>query len=957
MRLELGSPWWLLVLLALPPVALVAWRSGSFLSRSRRAASVALRALVILLLALALADLQTVAAAERLGVVYLVDVSDSTGAQARPAARAQIDAALRQKPPGDQVAVVVFGATPLVERHSSPEARPVELNSVPDPTQTDLGAAVRLGLALFPEDAARRLVLLSDGNETAGSLERAAQVARAAGVRLDVVPAPPRTGEDVILESVSAPPSARSGESVSVNINIVSTFETDAVVRLFRDGSLLDERPVKLTRGANVVTWPVDLTEPGFASFAAQVSAAGDAVLRNNDGGAFTVVRGRPRVLVIEGKPDEAAALRPALDAGGVEYDVAPPERLPDNPLALTAYDAVVLVNVSALQLTGKMEPLQSYVRDLGHGLVAVGGDTSFRPGGWANTPLEATLPVTMEPKNRLKTPDVALVIVIDHSGSMAACPGPAGSCTGPSADLTRLEIARRTAFWTIGSLTADDVAGVITFDDKPTWLRPLGRTGDPAALQALLGGLTPDGGTVFGTALRSAIDALAASPNPRKHILLLSDGGASDGGLTDMVDAARASGITLSTVMAGLDGPELMKQLAQHGGGEVYDATAADSVPNIVAKETKFVERSAINEEAFQPVLAAGSAFLRDQGAPPVLRGFLGTTEKKQAEIQLTTPEGDPILASWQYGLGRSVAWTSDVHGRWSGDWLAWDGFGRFWTEVVRSVLPPAEDQSLRTSVKAQGADARIEADAVDAAGAFRNGLSTVAVVRAPSGAAEQVSLPQTAPGHYEGTFHPSERGAYIVSVLQAEGERPVAGQVTGFVQAYSPEYRAPGQDLGLLRRAADATGGGILRAPEAAFAHDIASSGARSPLWPPLLLLAILLWPVDIAARRLILTRADVARLGALVQAAGARLPRRAARPRAATAAAPLLVAKLRTRGAVKAPSLEPSRRPDGAAPALATPSPRAEATDPRAATPAAPPAGGGLDRLREAKRRAQR
>jgi hypothetical protein len=331
------------------------------------------------------------------------------------------------------------------------------------------------------------------------------------------------------------------------------------------------------------------------------------------------------------------------------------------------------------------------------------------------------------------------------------------------------------------------------------------------------------------------------------------------------------------------------------------------------------------------------------------VLRGFLGTTAKEQAELHLTTPEGDPILATWQFGLGRSAAWTSDATGRWASEWVGWDGFARFWTEVVRSVLPPPEDQSLRTTVRTQGAAALIEADAVDAEGNFRNGMTTFATIRAPSGAAAQVPLRQTAPGHYEGTFLPGERGAYIVSVLQAEGDRPVAGQVTGFVQPYSPEYRAAGQDLALLRRAAEATGGRVLPAPEAAFAHDIFTGGAREPLWPYLLLAAVLLWPVDIAARRLVVGREDWARAGAFVDRVRPRLPARPARPRTATAASPLLAAKQRARGGIAAPVIETDR-----APARVEVSATAAPAEVAAPEPAAT---GGLERLREAKRRAQR
>jgi uncharacterized membrane protein len=531
----------------------------------------------------------------------------------------------------------------------------------------------------------------------------------------------------------------------------------------------------------------------------------------------------------------------------------------------LSNYGTVVLVNVNAKNLSPRnMELLQSYVRDLGGGLLAIGGPESYGMGGYFRTPLEETLPVDMQIKDQERFPSVSIVIVIDRSGSMGAQEG----------GLTKIQLAAEGAVRVVELLNDFDEISVIPVDTQPD--NPIGPL--PASQReeaiALIRQIGAGGGGIYVRAgLEAAAQALAQSPNEVKHIILLADGADSEQkeGVPELIDGLVAEGVTVSTVSIG-NGPDTpwLQQMAERGNGRFHFTNQAANLPQIFTQETTSIQRSYLIEERFFPELVSNSPILSGIRAVPPLYGYVGTSAKGTAQVILNTHQGDPLLAVWQYGLGRSVAWTSDASGRWATEWVRWEGFPAFWAQAVRWTISQSRDSNVETVVDLTGEQARLTVDARGTNGDFLNNLAMEANVVAPSGEVSNVLLQQVAPGRYQAEFTPREEGAYFIRVAGGdEQQEAVVAQTSGWVVGYSPEYQhfetnsellAQLVALGSGRDLSDATA--IPEPTLAVFEHNLPNSATTQPIWPTLLLIAALLLPADIAVRRLVITRRDVER-----------------------------------------------------------------------------------------------
>jgi Mg-chelatase subunit ChlD len=775
----------------------------------------------------------------------------------------------------DTAALVLFGSDALVERPLSPAKELGDLLSIPTTSHTDIGEAVRLGLALLPTTAQRRLVLLSDGmdNVSAGNVsgaETAAQLAAASGVQLDTVALPARSGDEAWIDAVDVSSVLYEKEQFSVVVRVRSLVSQRALVRLFADGALVAEKPVLLNPGLNSFLFDLTATETGFSTFAAQLVPQKDVFFQNNVLGAFSIVRGSPRVLVVArsayAEPssgatvDDAEALVSALENAGLQIDRLTPAYMPADLASLGEYASVVLVNVPAPELTTRqMTLLQSYVRDLGRGLVCVGGEESYGVGGYFRTPLEETLPVEMSIKDKERMPPLAIVFVIDRSGSMDS----AASVGGPR----KLDLAKEAILRSLELMNPGDQVGVVAFEGTAQWVWPISELDDVKAVQEQVMTIRGGGGTDIRAGLSEAVAALEGTDARLKHIILLTDGGASQEGLQELALKLKALNGTLSAVGVGQDAASFLRQLAIEGGGRYHFTDNPATIPQIFAQETTLAQRAYIVEETFYPSLAGRSDILEGIDAVPVLYGYVATSTKATAQMILASGQQDPVLAQWQYGLGRSVAWTSDATGRWAKSWVAWEQFPRFWAQVVRWTVVERQESDLETQITNDGRGAHIAVDVVGQEGEYGNSLDMMAYVISPSLEQVQVPLSQTAPGRYEGDFSPQKEGVYLVRVVgidaaggrDANDAQPLA-QVTGFVRSYSSEYRAFGVDELVLRRLAKAGGGELLSDPTTIFDHDLEAVRTFSDVWPWLLGVAVCLLPLDVGVRRVTVEWGDV-------------------------------------------------------------------------------------------------
>ena len=860
------TPFNLILLLAVPFIAWLGWPTRGF-ARRLEVASLAVRMVIVLCLVLSLSGLEIARAASDLAVVFLIDASDSMSDAAKAAATNFTRQAIAAMGPDDQAAVIVFAGDALVERSMSTGRALDAMTSIPFSSQTDLGEAIQLALALYPPGAARRLVILSDAAETTGDMFGAAQLAAATGVEIVAVPFFVQPGAEATVTGIDVPPRLRQGERFDVNVSMRATQPTRAGIRVMAGGEVAYQGTVDLNRGSQSISIPLTAGEPGFVDFLVQIDPERDRHYQNNELAAFSRVVGPPKVLVVtlpedpsfaaggRPRPDEHSRLVDALEAASFVVDIARPGELPPQLSALAEYASVVLVDVPARELGPRqLSALQSYVRDLGGGLVAIGGPTSFGVGGYYRTPLEVALPVEMSIDDQQRRPSLAMVFVIDHSGSMADL----------SDGVSKLDLAKEAAARSVELLFPTDRVGVVIFDDSASWVTPLTDLSDPDGVIRAIGGIRAGGGTDILAGLQAMARELPNDPAGVKHVILLTDGGANPAGIPELVRRLHdENGITLTAVGVGRDAAPFLPQLAQIGGGRYHFAADAGAIPTIFTEETTLASRAYVVEEAFFPKQVNQSPILSGIAEAPRLHGYVATTAKDAAQTILISAQRDPILAAWQHGLGRAVAFTSDATGRWARDWIGWEGFPTFWAQAIRYTVGDPVPSNLNVQVDQGGEEARLIVDARSEQGDFLNGLTLQANIVGPDGRVEALEAGQVAPGRYQASFQPRAPGAYLIGVSAQSASGDNFTETAGWVQSYSPEYRELESDPDSLYRLTIAVNGRVASDnPAEVFAHSLSAPGAARPVWPWLLALAALLLPMDIAMRRLTLSRADLQR-----------------------------------------------------------------------------------------------
>jgi len=602
---------------------------------------------------------------------------------------------------------------------------------------------------------------------------------------------------------------------------------------------------------------------------AASSTSGGDTVAVNNRADAFTLVSGEGRVLLVSAVPDPAGSILPrALRSRNINVDVIDPYAFPTRIGELQRYDAVLFQDVEQAAITAPQQRmLAQYVNDMGGGFVMIGGRNSFAAGAWTNTPVDRILPVECQVPSQAQLPSGALVIVIDRSGSMGMSVG--------GTNRTQQELANEAAVLAINTLFPQDLIGVVVFDTQAQWIVKVQPNSDPAGITSLVRSVNPGGGTDVYSGLIEAYKALAPMDTADaaiRHVILLTDGESAPppgGSYVKLVaDMVRAD-ISLSTVGVG-DGhnSQLLNQLAQMGGGTYHPITNPQQLPQVFIKEAKTIRKNLIKEVTFTPAMhATGSPIMTNVAGVPDLRGFVLTGPKHDPRVfmPLTGPEGEPIFAHWQVGLGRTAAYTSDAHNRWAVDWVNWDGYADFWARTVRTVARPAASRNADLVADIRGDNLSVRLDtAADTEAGFAKVMGSVLQ---PDGSVQAVELEQTGPGLYETNLPAEQSGNYVVSlfVQRPGGEREAV--FGGVSRPPGAELRRFRTNLPLLQQVADVTGGRVLDPlnPQAGDlftrAGDTFVTRSVRPLWRQLLVLLLALILLDVACRRIAWDAAAIA------------------------------------------------------------------------------------------------
>jgi len=683
-------------------------------------------------------------------------------------------------------------------------------------------------------------VVLSDG--ATEDVRAAAQQLAARGVTVDYQSFSGDALPDAQISQLNVPSRVYQGQSFTVTVQVTANHDTAGTLVLYQNRTPVSSREVTLRRGDNTFTFRDTAADTGVVTYEARLISEGDSCAQNDNMGGYVYVQGAPKLLLVEGRQGEGSEMAAMLSAAAMQYETVLPAQLPYDAEQLRQYDGVVLVNVDYDAADEEQwAALDSAVRVLGRGLTVIGGDSSYALGGYRGSRLEEMLPVTIDVRNKLDLPSLALMLVIDKSGSMSD--GMFGT--------TRLELAKEAAMRAAEVLTPNDQVGVIAFDDAAKWVVNLQKAEDVEAIQNQIGTIRPGGGTAFFTALYEATYALMNAQAQQKHIIFLTDGEAGDTGYLQLCDIMQQNDITLTTVAVGSGADQAtLRTLAQQGGGRAYAANEFDNLPKIFTKETYLVSGSYVQNRTFTPVITEQSALTDFEGFPQ-LSGYLAATEKSLAAVSLMSDREDPILAWWQYGAGRVVAFMADSRGAWTSELLQWDQAAAFYGGMAAFTLPGEEREGQLTTER-QGDALRIVYTAPEGA---QTGLSTSVTALLPDGTQTQLALQESAPGVYEGEIAAAQLGAYALRVEQrdASGElqRVMEG---GAVNGYSGEYDLRSQNSeSTLPYLSALTGGREITDSAEMLKSTHAVVRARRDLTQPLLWALMVLLLCDIALRRL--------------------------------------------------------------------------------------------------------
>ena len=839
MSLYVTHPGWLwLALAAIVVIALARRRSLLDFSKARQRTLVATRALVVGAVILALAGLTISFVSNERETILLVDVSESVGDSALQIAE-RINDELNDGDQTNYVKTIYFAKTPAFE---------------PDALQDDAKSETNLEDALFAAFAATdptrksRALLISDGNETIGDLKRAFDAANAP---VDVVATETPTKRETQMTALELPERARQGAPFQGAALARSSVATRGALSIFKNGALLEKRDVEIAPGENRYEFQAT-AEPNDKDIeiTATLESEIDEFLDNNQAQGYVAAEGAPQILMIAKNPELTRNFVAAVRAQDVAIQTRPIEGTPSDPLELEKFDAVILADAPATSLSlRQMEALREYVREFAGGLIVIGGENSFGVGGYAKTPLDDLLPVQSNFEKDKEKPSLAIALVIDRSGSMEG---------------DKLELTKDAAKGVVELLSPQDFIAVIAFDDAPHEIVPLQNVASPSVITETIGALASDGSTNIYPALAKATDDLLRVNAKFKHIILLTDGQSAPGDYDKAIRRATGGDVTVSTVGVGDDCDRfLLEKLAADGAGRYYQCDDPRAVPQIFARETKLADRSTLNETPFLPVegtsYAEALAELSIEFAPPLL-GNVVVEPKPTSSIALATETGDPLLAFWRFGLGRVVAYTSDVDGRWSAEWLDWPDFGTFWAQTLR--FASRQENATRSELTLQlGAEyARIAVDALERNGERLDGGEATAAVVDKFGRKRSITLEQTAPGRYEASFPIEQDAKYGVQTTIARNGEPLVSLSRILYAPKSRESDLKPINEGALRELADATGGRYATDVDELVESSVVDKRVArraAPLRNALLLFALLLYVVDVYLRRGVFTK----------------------------------------------------------------------------------------------------
>ncbi len=810
---------------------------------SRKKQYLAVRGLVVLLIVLAMAGVSVSKKQKKTETIFLVDLSDSMSGNKKEM-ESYLQKAVSEMPEKNLCGIVAFGRDMAVEQFLTDRKIFSEFTAKPVTTATNIEKAVQSAVSMFDEDAGKRLVLVTDGCENEGSMSLAAAAIKGNDIELLGIAMEDSIGgsEEVYIDGLEAPRVIHDGDHFNVSVSVTSNVETDATLSLYAGRNLRGQQTIHLNKGRNRFVFEDEAVEGNIARYRAVIEPEKDTITVNNSYATFAQIEAKPRILLVEGKAGEGEEFEKVLQAANVEYDKVTPSGAPVVLAELTQYKAVVTLDVHYDDLRqGFVSALDSYVKDYAGGYICIGGENSYALGSYRGTVLEELLPVRMDLKGEKEIPKLSMAMVIDQSGSM----------TSPSSDnssITGLDLAKQAAVSGVRELRETDEVGVLAFDDTYHWIVPLSPVGDPETVNEKIRTIAEGGGTSIYPALQEAYTKMLKSDAKLKHIILLTDGQDGFHEYDDLINMINQAGITVSTVAVGEGSDQdLLKSIAARCGGRFYYTDINNSIPRIFAQEVYLSTNTYLINEPFYPTVASQSEMLEgvlEEGCPAIW-GYVATTPKELAQVALMTDREDPLLASWQCGLGRTVAWTSDGNNEWTAECATWERYPMLWSNIIHYVISDTGFGEDDLEIVKDGTAATISYETKE----YDRQTKVTAVVTGEDGETREISLDAVKPGVFEAELSMDAVGIYSVNVRKQKGEQVEKIYNTAYANQYSVEYRFAESELPAFLKQA---GGSLVTMQDKVWENKQKQVYARISLTIPLLILAMLLFLADIAIRR---------------------------------------------------------------------------------------------------------
>jgi len=857
--------------------------------------AISLRVVLFVILGIAMSGVYRVEKADDLAVIAVVDASmsiqnfasfgdDELGIPITidTAARSFLARASADRQQDDRLGLIAFDGRAVTIAMPS-KSVVLDRSIAIDPIEgTDIAGAIEQARAQLPPDANARIVLISDGRTTGRSLDEIP-----GDIPIDVVPIRYSVTSEVIVESVELPARSLPDSIVDVRVVLSSLGNSTGRLLLNYNGETVDLNgdgagsmmPIALSAGQRVVVLPVRLGSSRVHRFEARYlpdeigtgasrRLAGDTSLGNNAGGGVTMTSGKGRVLIVS-EPDSAGdsagsaqgqALITTLERAGWTIDTITSGEFPADLLGLDGYDLIVLVNTPRDALAIEADQLiSSYTRTLGGGVLFVGGRDALGAGGWKGSAIEDILPVKLDVADDLVVAAVAVVLVLDSSGSMR------NRVMGSSR--SQQAVANGAAAGAIEILDEKDLIGVVSFSSNARRVVPIGPNTEPDSARSRIGSITSSGGTNMGPALKMAGEMLNSVEAGTKHIVLLSDGESMNPEmLPGLAKALGEQGIKVSTIAVGDQADERgMREIATLSGGVYYRVQNPSVLPRIFLKAIRVVRTPMIREGTITPIaLDTDTPATGVLPALPALGGLV-ITELISDDPRVSTPivsgKGEPIFAFHQVELGRVGVFTSDA-GRWAKRWIESPVFSTFWTNVASWAMRDASDAPGELSLVVKGSQAKIEYNAIDADGAPIDGLDVAAEVFDQAGRSRRVELVQVNSGLYTGSIDGLGTGVHVVIATPRLDTKALEPTIAGLEVSGGQEFKHLSADPQALIALGDRTGGRVfdLSDPASAKLFDRAGLIERrslQPIWTALLVIAFVLFVLDLAARRVAFDR----------------------------------------------------------------------------------------------------